>query len=220
MSRTDLQHARTTHDHPVRGPFNSWILRVLEGHFHRALGATRAELLGSLSGEVLEVGAGNGPTFRYLSPAVTRVHAVEPNPNFHRRLRHAAERSGIDLVLHARGGERLDLPDDSVDAAVTSWVLCTVEDPAAVLAEIRRVLRPGGRFVFLEHVAAPRGSAVRRVQDAVFRPWRFLFEGCHTNRDTAAAIRAAGFADVEHRDVRIATPFVPIRTQIAGSATA
>lgn len=212
--------AHPGHRHRLRGPFNSWILGVLEGHFHRGLGEVRSELLGSLRGEVVEVGAGNGPTLRYLSPAVERLHAVEPNPNFHRRLRRAAAAQDVDLQLHATVGEAIDLPDDSVDAVVTSWVLCTVDDPAAVLAEARRILRPGGRFVFLEHVRAPDGSAVRLVQELVFRPWRWLFEGCHTNRDTAALVGAAGFRSVEVRDVRLRTPFVPIRTQIAGVATA
>jgi ubiquinone/menaquinone biosynthesis C-methylase UbiE len=146
--------------------------------------------------------------------------AVEPNRHFHRRLRRAADDHRIDLVLHPTEGEHIDVPDDSVDAAVASWVLCTVADPAAVLAEIRRVLRPGGRFVFIEHMHAPEGTAVRRVQDVVFRPWRWLFEGCHTTRATERIIRSAGFAAVGAYPVHVGTPFVPLRTQIAGVAVA
>lgn len=208
----------TRHDNRIRGPFNSWILDALEAHFHRAVGAARADVFGSLRGEVVDVGAGNGPTLRYLPPDVRRIHAVEPNPHFHGRLQHAADRHGIDLVIHPTPGEHIDLPDDSVDGVMTSWVLCTVADPAAVLTEIRRVLKPGGRFAFVEHVRAPEGTAVRRVQEAIGRPWRWLFEGCHTTRDTAAAIRAAGFRTVGIDDIVAPTPFVPIRTQIAGVA--
>jgi ubiquinone/menaquinone biosynthesis C-methylase UbiE len=208
------------HDNRVRGPFNSWILGVLEGHFHRRLGPTRQEVLSQVAGEVLEIGAGNGPTLRYLPASVARLHAVEPNRHFHDRLRRAATEHGFDLVLHDTPGETLDLPDASMDAAIVSWVLCTVAEPDRVLGEVRRVLRPGGRFVFIEHVHAPEGSAVRAVQHAVARPWRWLFEGCHTTRDTAAAIHRAGFRSVEIEPVRVATPFVPIRTQIAGIATA
>lgn len=210
--------AAETDGNPMRGRFNSWFLGLLDGHFHRALGEVRRELLGPLSGEVAEIGAGNGPTFRYLAPGTT-VHAVEPNRYFHRRLRRQAARRGIELVLHPVSGDEIDLPDGSVDAVVASLVLCTVADPARVLAEIRRILRPGGRFVFLEHVGAAPGTVVRRVQDVVHGPWRWLFEGCHTDRDTARTIRDAGFAAVECHDVRMATPFVPIRTQIAGTAT-
>lgn len=214
MSTSKTRHS---HRNPVRGPFNSWILAALEGHFHRTVGPARARVFGQLDGRVVDIGAGNGPTFRYLRPGVT-VHAVEPNPHFHRRLRGTASKHGIELVLHDTPGEGIDLPDGSADAVITSWVLCTVADPEAVLAEVRRVLKPGGRYAFVEHVAAPPGSGVRRVQDAVFAPWRWMFEGCHTNRDTEAAIRAAGFASVEVDEIRVRTPFVPIRPQLAGVA--
>lgn len=207
------------HDHRVRGPLNSWALRVLEGHVHRQLGAVRSELLGGLEGEVLEVGPGNGPTFAYLPSTVRTVHAVEPNPHFHRRLRRAAAAQGLDLVVHATPGEAIDLPDDSVDAAIVSWVLCTVADPDAVLAEVRRVLRPGGRLVFFEHVRAPHGTPVRGVQRVLRRPWRWVFEGCHVDRDTAGVIHRAGFRTVAMRPLRLTTPFVPIQPQIAGTAT-
>lgn len=208
---------RTGHRNPVRGPFNSWILDRSAGQIDRQLGDVRRDVFGDLSGQVVDVGAGNGATLRYLRPPVT-VHAVEPNPYFHRRLRRTADRLGIELVLHPVPGERIDLPDNSVDAALTSWVLCTVAHPAAVLAEIRRVLKPAGRFAFVEHVAAPPGSAVRRVQGAVRKPWHWLFEGCHTDRDTAATIHAAGFSSVQLQEVRMATPLVPLRSQIAGVA--
>jgi SAM-dependent methyltransferase len=190
---------------------------LLGGHFERRLGDVRHELLSGLDGEIAEIGAGNGPTFRHLRPG-TVVHAIEPNPYFHRRLVAEAQRRGIELVLHPVGAEQIDLPDGSVDAVISSLVLCTVADPAAVLASVRRILRPGGRFVFLEHVGARPGTAVRRVQEAVARPWGWVFEGCHTDRDTAQAIRAAGFASVDVRDIRMDTVVVPIRTQIAGTA--
>jgi SAM-dependent methyltransferase len=210
--------AAAAEGNPVRGRFNSWFLDLLDGYVERRLGDVRREFLGGLDGELAEIGAGNGPTFRHLRPG-TVVHAIEPNPYFHKRLAAEARRRGVDLVLHPVSAERIDLPDGSVDAVVSSLVLCTVEDPAAVLAEVRRILRPGGRFVFLEHVAARPGTAVRRVQRAVARPWRWLFEGCHTGRDTLQTIRAAGFTSVDVRDIRMATVFVPIRDQIAGTAT-
>ena len=214
---TDAPDARGI-GNPVRGRFNSWFLELLDDYVERRLGDVRRELLGGLDGEVAEIGAGNGPTLRHLRRGIV-VHAIEPNRYFHRRLAAEARRRGIELVVHPVSAERIDLPDGSVDAVISSLVLCTVADPAAVLAEVRRILRPGGRFVFLEHVVARPGSAVRLVQKAVARPWRWVFEGCHTDRDTARAVRAAGFASVDVRDVHVRTLFVPIRTQIAGTAT-
>lgn len=223
MSNTsDQQDAHVTgqHHNGLRGPFNSWILRLFEGYFDRRLSETKDELFADVDGVVVEIGPGNGsPTFVRYAPGTT-VHAIEPNAAFHQRLREAADDHDVDLVLHPVGAERIPLPDDSVDTVVSSWVLCTVADQALVLEEIRRVLRPGGRLVFLEHVAAPEGGWVRRVQHLAHRPWRWLFEGCHTHRDTEAAIRAAGFSTVDARPVEVSTFFIPIRTQVAGTAHA
>jgi len=221
MATTTTTLPRTVaadHDHPVRGRLNSLALAILEPGNATKLGAVRRRTFGTLSGEVVDMGAGNGPILKYLSDEVDVVHAIEPNRHFHARLHREARLRHVELVVHATAGETLDLPDDSVDAVMTSWVLCTVADPDAVLAEVRRVLRPGGRFAFVEHVAAPPDSRVRRVQDLVHRPWKWFFEGCHTTRDTGAAIRAAGFARVESEAVSMDTAFVPMRTQIAGTA--
>jgi SAM-dependent methyltransferase len=202
---------------PVRGRLNSAFLALMNGYVDRRLRERKAELFATLDGGVVvEIGAGNGPNLRYLREGTT-VHAVEPNPLFHRRLRRTAEAGGLEVIIHAVPGEEIDLDDGTADAVVCSWVLCTVGDPAAVLREVRRILRPGGRFLFVEHVVAPHG-AVRRVQQLVRRPWRWLFEGCHTDRDTAATIRAAGFSSVAVTPFRFRSLFIPMRTQIAGSA--
>lgn len=102
--------------------------------------------------------------------------------------------------------ERLDLPDTSVDAVISGLVLCTVADPAGVVAEVQRVLRPGGRYALLEHVAAPEGTALRRMQRAVRRPWGWAFEGCSVERDLRTVIEAAGFAETTVSDLRIPGP--------------
>lgn len=207
--------------HPIRGPINSAFFDVMNGYLERRIGALRDGVTAAVddAAQIVEIGPGNGPLFDRLRTG-TRVHAIEPNPHWHRRLRGSAARTDIDLVLHACGAESIPLPDDSVDAAISGWVLCTVRDPERVVSEIRRVLRPGGRFAFYEHVAAPHGGAVRRVQEAVHRPWSWIFEGCQTNRETGAIIRAAGFRHVDIRDVAVRTAFVPVRTGITGVATA
>ena len=201
---------------PVRGRLNSAFFGLMAGYINRRLAGHKRRIFADLGGVVAEIGAGNGRNLRYLRPG-TPMHAIEPNPYFHRRLKRTAAVHGIDLTIHPVPGEAIDLEDASVDAVICTWVLCTVHDPAQALREIHRILRPGGRFAFIEHVAAP-GGAVRRVQRLVRRPWRWAFEGCHTDRDTAAAIHAAGFTSVEITEFRFRSSFVPVRTQIAGIA--
>ena len=144
-----------------------------------------------------------------------RLIAIEPNPYMHARLRRAARRRGVDLEIRSVVGERIDLPDGSAEAVISSLVLCTVSDPDAVLAEIRRILRPGGRFSFAEHVVARRRTPTRWSQRVLRRPWAWVFEGCSCERDLTSVIASAGFASVEISHYRIHSPFVPFNTQIA-----
>jgi ubiquinone/menaquinone biosynthesis C-methylase UbiE len=217
MTTATVLPATAANANPVRGRFNSWLFDTLSGQIDRQLHQVREELLGGLRGQVAEIGAGNGPTFRYLRGYDT-LHAIEPNPYFHPRLRRAATAAGINLVLRPVSGEAIDLPDDSVDAVVSSWVLCTVDRPDQVIAEARRILKPGGRLVFVEHVRAEPGTTTRRAQDLLRRPWHWVFEGCHTNRDTADTLRQAGFSSLHLRPLQVRTAAVPIRTQVAGYA--
>ena len=143
---------------------------------------------------VVEIGSGVGANLRYL-PAEATLVAIEPNPHMHGRLRTAARRKGVRLELHDHVGERIDLPDQSVDVVISSLVLCSVTDPAHVLAEIIRILRPGGRYSFVEHVAAPADTLTRALQRMFRRPWGWAFEGCSCERDLESTIRAAGFTD-------------------------
>lgn len=138
----------------------------------------------------------------------------------HPRLTDRARERGIHLEIVSAPAERLPLPDDSVDTAICSLVLCTVADPAAAIAEIRRVLRPGGTFRVVEHVAAHPVSPRRWIQAALARPWSWLFEGCQLCGDTAALIQASGFAevDMERRRLRVSL-FVPVNLVISGRAT-
>lgn len=133
-------------------------------------------------------------------------------------LRRAAAKRRIDLELRDVTGEKIDLPDASVDAVISSLVLCAVGDPAQVVTEVRRILRPGGKFCFVEHAAAADGTPTRRVQHLVRQPWAWEFEGCSCERDLASVIKGAGFAKTEIRPYRIHSPFLPFNTQIAGSA--
>jgi SAM-dependent methyltransferase len=209
----------TFHAHPVRGPMNAVFFRLAGGMFDRLLRPHKQRVYADLPGSVVELGSGVGANLRYLAPG-THLIALEPNPAMHRRLRRAAERNDVRLDLHAVAAERTDLPDASAEVVISSLVLCSVSDPGQVLAEVRRVLRPGGRFVFVEHVAAAEGTALRRLQRLVRAPWAWVFEGCSCERDLATMVRGAGFDRVELESYRLRSPFLPFNPQIAGVATA
>lgn len=190
----------------------------MDGYINWHLRKHKAPVFGDLPSDVVELGSGVGANLRYLKTG-TRLTAIEPNPYMHARLRRAARRRTVELEIRSVVGERIDLPDASTDAVISSLVLCTVADPAAVLAEVRRILRPGGRFSFVEHVAARRRTT-RVVQRLVRRPWAWVFEGCSCERDLASLIEAAGFSHVDATPYRIHSPFIPFNTQIAGTAVA
>ena len=152
-------------------------------------------LLGQLAGTVLEIGPGTGANLGYY-PRTVRLLGVEPNPHMHKYLRREAERLGRDIEIREGTAERLDVPDAAVDAVVSTLVLCSVRDQQAALVEVLRVLRPGGRFVFVEHVAAPRGTWRRRLQRAMRPVWSLLGDGCQPDRETWRVIELAGFAQV------------------------
>lgn len=164
---------------------------------------------------VVEIGAGAGPNAPLLPPG-TRWIAVEPNVHFHPHLRAQAEAHGLDLEIRDGTAEALPVGDAEADAVVSTLVLCSVASPEASLAEVQRVLRPGGRFVFVEHVAAPRGSGLRWAQRVVRGPWRLVGDGCRLDRETGALIEAAGFAEVEIE--RFRAPLGLVSPHIAGVA--
>jgi ubiquinone/menaquinone biosynthesis C-methylase UbiE len=154
------------------------------------LGEHRARLLAGLDGRVLDVGAGTGANLPYLRRA-SRVVAVEPDAAMRRRLSARVAQAPVPVELSSDAAEKLRYPDASFDAVVFTLVLCSVTSPDRALAEARRVLRPDGRLIILEHV---RGSGDRaRWQDRLTPLWSWFNAGCRLNRDTAAAVERAGF---------------------------
>jgi ubiquinone/menaquinone biosynthesis C-methylase UbiE len=176
--------------HPI---FARLYARVSPSMDRGGMAEHRDRLLDGLTGEVIEVGAGNGLNFAHYPPQVTRVLAVEPDPHLRRIAEREAEAVEVPVEVTAGIADHLPAADATFDAAIASLMLCSVPDQHAALAEIRRVLRPGGHLRFLEHVRAetPGLRRVQRVLDATVYP--FLAGGCHSGRDTAAAITAAGF---------------------------
>lgn len=206
-------------EHPARSRFNSAFFWVMGGYINWHMHQRKSTAFADLPPTVVELGAGVGANMRYL-PADARLIAIEPNPYMHTRLRRAARSHGVDLEIRSVVAERIDLPDASADAVISSLVLCSVRDPDAVLAEIRRILRPGGRFSFAEHVAAKPGTPTRWTQRILRRPWAWVFEGCSCERGLASVIQSAGFASVDLSHYRIRSPFLPFNTHIAGTAIA
>ncbi len=156
----------------------------------------RRALLSTVSGTVLELGPGTGANFAFLPPGVRWI-GIEPNRHMHATLEARARACGIDAACLLVGAEHMEVADASVDVVLCTLVLCSVPDPRGVLADVRRVLKPGGRFLFLEHVAAPSGTFARRAQRLLRGPWQLCADGCTLDRETEAMIREAGFTGVD-----------------------
>lgn len=186
----------TPESNPIRGRFNSWLLAKYEDDFDEEMGERKRQHMSAFDGTVVEIGAGNGVNFRYYPPGIKLV-VYEPNPYMHKRLHDTAADHKIDYELRATSAEQLDFEAGSVDAVACTLVLCTVPNPLQVITEVHRVLKPGGRFFFMEHVAAPEGSGLRKVQNLLHRPWHWMFEGCHTNRETEPLLETAGFSNLD-----------------------
>jgi ubiquinone/menaquinone biosynthesis C-methylase UbiE len=152
----------------------------------------RRRNLAGLSGKVIELGAGDGRNFALYPPEVTEVLAVEPEPYLRERAEAAARQAPVPVNVVAGVADHLPAEDASFDAGVASLVLCTVPDQAAALAELRRVIKPGGTLHFLEHVHSNRPRQAK-IEDVLDHVWPHIAGGCHMNRDTGKAIEAAGF---------------------------
>lgn len=176
----------------------------------RCLTAWRAALLQGVSGVVLDVGAGTGLNVRHVPKADTRLLLTEPDPDMRARLTRRAADERPDATVLDAPAEALPLHDGSVDVVVCTLVLCSVPEQAPALAELRRVLRPGGRLVFLEHVAADEGSALLRWQRRLEPLWWHIAERCALTRRTDQALLDAGFTleSVARERMRGGVPWV------------
>ncbi len=192
--------------------------RALKGTEEGGLREMRGELLAEARGRVLELGAGTGVNLELYPEAVEELVLVEPDPHMARQIGPKLAASAREARVVEASAERLPFEDASFDTAVATLVLCTIPDPDAALAEVARVLKPGGRLLFIEHVRADE-PGLARWQDRLEGPWRFLGDGCHCNRDTAATIEASSLTldEVEHGSLPKAPPIV--RPLIRGSAS-
>lgn len=176
----------------------------------------KRRLIGPLRGSIVEFGPGTGANFAYLQASAIDWIGVEPNIFMHAALLAEAGRQGIRGELRAGTAEASGLPDACADAVISTHVMCSVGDARAAYHEVLRLLKPGGLFVFVDHVGAPKGSLLRRIQRAIRPVWSFAGDGCHPDRDLELSLRAAGFAAIDLAHFSIAAPIVG--PHIAGSA--
>jgi SAM-dependent methyltransferase len=167
--------------------------RMMAGPERLAFGAHRRALLAGVEGRVVEIGAGTGANLPFYGPGVTRLALVEPDEPMARRLERRVREAARAAEVVRAPAEQLPFGDRSFDVAVATLVLCTVADQPRALAELRRVLRPGGRLIFMEHVRAQE-PGLARWQDRLDPLQRRIANGCHCNRPTVDEIRRAGFA--------------------------
>jgi ubiquinone/menaquinone biosynthesis C-methylase UbiE len=154
---------------------------------------TRARVCEGLAGDVVEIGFGTGHNLPFLPPTVTRLRAVEPSSRSVELARQRIESAGMPVEVVGLDGQRLPLPDESADAVLCTWSLCTIPDAMAAVSEMRRVLRPGGGLHFVEHGRSPHES-VRRWQDRLNGFQQRIAGGCNLNRDIPGLLQAGGFS--------------------------
>lgn len=178
------------------------------------LGRRRRDVVAEAGGRVLELGSGTGESFKHYRAGVDVVVAVEPDPYMLSFGRQRAADSPVPVRHVAAAGERLPFRDGAFDTVVAALVLCSVSDPRATAAELRRALAPAGRLLVLEHVRAA-SARLARWQDRLERPWMALAGGCHPNRDTAEVLARNHFdaTGLERFDLRPSIPLVTPHVQ-------
>ena len=194
----------------------AWVLARFSPRYEQFAAKYKDRLFAELSGTVLEIGPGTGVNLRYFRSDRVRWIGVEPNFFMEPYLRQEAARLNLPIDLRIGTAGNLPVEDGSVDAVISTLVLCCVPDQRQSLREIVRALKPGGRLVFIEHVAAPPGSRLRRIQNLITPVWKRLGDGCYPNRETWAELEHAGFAHVTYD--RITAPIPVVSPQIAGVA--
>jgi ubiquinone/menaquinone biosynthesis C-methylase UbiE len=183
----------------------SQLLAYAPDHY---LAQHKSRLFSDLSGTVLEIGPGVGANLRRLSAKRVRWIGVEPNPYLNHYLAAEARRLGMSIELRPGTAEQLPVESNTVDFAISTLVLCSVVDQRAAINEILRVLKRGGRFVFIEHVAAPGGSFLRWLQTAIKPLWRSMSDGCTPDRQTRRELEKSAFAVLEVEEFSAPLPIV------------
>jgi ubiquinone/menaquinone biosynthesis C-methylase UbiE len=197
--------------------FSALYDRMLSGTEEAGLRDIRRQALADATGRTIDIGAGTGANLGLYPASVTELVLAEPDPHMVKRLRPKLADTGVEARVVEASAAALPFEDSSFDTAVFTLVLCTVPDPAGALTEAARILKPGGRLLFVEHVRS-ENPKVARWQDRLERPWRFCGDGCHCNRDTVATIEASPLTieEVEKGELPKSPPIA--RPLVYGSA--
>lgn len=156
----------------------------------------RTAVVGQASGDVLELGFGTGLNLPFYPESVKKITTVDPNPGVNKRAQKRIQESGVQVEHHTLSAETLPLDDASMDTVVCTWTLCSIPDPEQALAEVRRVLRPGGKFLFVEHGLSPEPK-VSKWQNRLNPIWKKIGDGCNLNRNHRELIQDAHFTLAE-----------------------
>src|SRR5215469_2748100 len=192
----------------VRHRIFAWLLARCGHKTDTYLAEHKLRLFAGVYGTILAIGPGAGVNLRHLSKAGIKWIGIEPNPYAHKHLLKEACRTGLEVELRHGTAEDLPANDVSVDFVISTLVLCSVENQDRSLQEVLRVLKPGGKLLFIEHVAAALGSRQRRIQTLVEPLWRQIADGCHPARDTTTALKCAGFETIAIREFAGPIPII------------
>ena len=183
-------------------------IKLIDCPEYQNLGELKRALLGNLQHRVLEIGPGAGGSLAYYPENIDWI-GIEPNPFMHPYLEKEAQQLGLTNIKLLQGtAEDLPVEDESIDTVVSTHVLCSVTDLQASLQEIKRILKPGGSFVFIEHVGEKCGTWARKVQDGVNPVWKNLFDNCNLNRETWNMLEQIGLETVNYYEFKITIPLV------------
>lgn len=201
----------------------TWLLskfydKMMKDAEEKGLRDWRETLLKNISGDVLELGGGTGANVEFYPSAVKRLVVIEPNPYMQQKLKEKISPGKFFVEILNDKAESLSLPDASFDVVISTLTLCSVDNLEKALSEVHRVLRPHGKLIFIEHVAASQDSKRYRWQRRLEFLWKLMMGGCHTTRRTDEAISLAGFKimEISRQSMRGVPPIV--RPSIRGIA--
>ncbi|MDZ8087574.1 MAG: class I SAM-dependent methyltransferase [Nostoc sp. DedQUE12b] len=196
--------------------FFAWMMAANTSKYDKIVSDRKRSLFANLQGKVLEIGPGTGSNLPYYPKDIHWI-GIEPNPDTHSSLHKQAAKLGLKIDIRIGSAEWLDAEDNSIDTVVSTFLLCSVPNIDYTLQAILRVLKPGGRFLFIEDVAPPQGSLLRQIQNTVSPIWKAMGDGCHPDKETWIALGKAGFSSINYERFDAQLPIVT--PHIIGIAT-